>query len=67
MPRTIAELDRELDALRAEVEALKRRERARATALQQLAGCFTDDPEWAAIHEAIEERRNQPDSKPAQR
>ena len=66
MPRTLEELDRELEALRAEVELLKLRETARVTALEQLAGCFTDDPDWAAIHEAIEEQRRQPDPDLAQ-
>jgi hypothetical protein len=66
MPRTLEELDRELDALRAELEALKQREAARVAALRQLAGCFSDDPDWTAIHEAIEEQRRQPASEIAQ-
>jgi hypothetical protein len=74
--KTIKELDREIQALRAEVEELKRREAQRAAeaaetrkneearrteALLQFAGCFTDDPHWAAIHEEIERQRRIPD------
>jgi hypothetical protein len=76
MSRTIEDLDREIQALRAEVEELKQREAHRAAkaaealkdeearrteALLQVAGCFSDDPQWAAIHEKIERRRRLPD------
>jgi hypothetical protein len=61
MARTIEELDRELQAVRAEVEELKRREAQRDSTLRELAGCFANDPHWAAIHEEIERQRREPD------
>jgi hypothetical protein len=57
----VAELEREVRALRQEVEALKSQAAARSARIEQLAGSFTGDPEWTAIHEAIEEQRRQPD------
>jgi hypothetical protein len=61
MSRTIEDLDRELQAVRAEVEELKRLEAQRAAALRQLAGCFANDPHWTAIHDEIERQRRVPD------
>jgi hypothetical protein len=57
----IAELEREVRALREEVEALKRQASAPSARIEQFAGSFTGDQEWASIHEAIEEQRRQPD------
>ncbi len=61
MSRTLEQMDRELDFLKAEIEALKHREHQRIAAARELEGCFTGDAEWAAIHERIEEGRRQPD------
>jgi hypothetical protein len=60
----VAELEREVRALREEVEALKRQS-ARSARIEQFAGCFTGDAEWAAIHEAIEVERRLPEVDPA--
>jgi hypothetical protein len=57
----IAEMEREVRALREEVEALKRQASAQSARIEQFAGSFTGDRDWAAIHEAIEEQRRQPD------
>lgn len=57
----VAELEREVRALREEVEALKRQASEQSARFEQFAGSFTGDREWAAIHEAIEEQRRQPD------
>jgi hypothetical protein len=61
MARTMEELDREITALRAEVDILKQKESSWPALIGRFAGCFTDDAEWAAIHEKIEEERRQPD------
>jgi hypothetical protein len=60
----VEELDREVDTLKAEVERLKQQQAAWSALVRQFAGCFTDDPDWAAIHERIEEERRQPDPDP---
>ena len=60
MARTLEDLDREVSALRVEVEQL-RQQAGGATTLRRFAGCFTGDPDWAEIHDQIEERRRQPD------
>jgi hypothetical protein len=61
MARTIEELDREISTLRAEVDLLKQQAERRPALGRQWAGCFTDDPDWAAIHDKIEAERRQPD------
>ena len=61
MARTIEELDQEISTLRAEVDLLKRGHAYWPELVRQFAGCFTDDADWAAIHEKIEEARRQPD------
>jgi hypothetical protein len=60
VPETLEDFYREFLELRAEVEALKAREVGPADRIRRFAGCFTGDEDWAAIHEAIEERRRQP-------
>lgn len=57
----VAELEREVRALREEVELLKAQAAAPAGRTDRFAGIFTGDEQWAAIHEAIEEARCQPD------
>jgi hypothetical protein len=61
MARTLEELDRELAAVREDVDLLKRGEAATGNHLRGFAGCFTGDDDWTAIHEEVEERRRQPD------
>ena len=61
MARTIEELDHEISTLRTEVDLLKRANTSWPELVRQFAGCFTDDTDWAAIHEKIEEARRQPD------
>jgi hypothetical protein len=61
MARTVEELDREVDTLKAEVELLKQQQVAWSALVRRFAGCFTDDANWAAIHAKIEEERRQPD------
>jgi hypothetical protein len=61
MARTIEELDREISTLRVEVDLLKQRAESWPALIRQWAGCFTDDPDWAAIHDKIEAERRQPD------
>lgn len=62
MARTLEELGSELANLRQQVEALQRRDAGRRVHPRAMAGCFTGDPEWAAIHAQIEEQRRQPES-----
>jgi hypothetical protein len=54
MARTIEELDREISTLRAEVDILKQQADSWPALVRQFAGCFTDDPDWAALHDKIE-------------
>jgi hypothetical protein len=61
MARTIEELDREINTLRAEVDLLKQQAEAWPALVRQFAGCFSDDSDWAAIHDKIEAERQQPD------
>lgn len=61
MARTIEELDREISSLRAEVDLLKQQAEYWPALVRQWAGCFTKDPDWAAIHDKIEAERRQPD------
>jgi hypothetical protein len=61
MARTLEELDGEMAALRSEFEDLKHRCPPQAPSLRSLAGCFTGDLEWSAIHEGIEAKRRIPD------
>ena len=61
MARTVEELDREVDTLKAEVERLKQQRATWSTLVRQFAGYFTDDADWAAIHDKIEEERRQAD------
>jgi hypothetical protein len=61
MARTMEELDREVNTLKAEVELLKERQASWPTLVRQFAGYFTGDAEWEAIHAKIEEERRQPD------
>jgi hypothetical protein len=61
MARTMEQIGREIDTLKAEVEILKQREESWPTLVRQFAGCFTGDAEWEAIHAKIEAERRQPD------
>jgi hypothetical protein len=61
MARTVEELDREVNTLKAEVELLKQQQAAWSGLVRRFAGCFTDDADWAAIHERIEDERRQAD------
>jgi hypothetical protein len=61
MARTFAELDREISTLQAEVDLLKRQADSWASLVHQWAGCFTSEPDWAAIHHNIEAERREPD------
>jgi chromosome segregation ATPase len=61
------QLEREIQALRAEVELLRRHDAAGDKTPDRFAGRFTDDPDWAAIHEAIEARRRIPAGDPESR
>ncbi len=62
MGRTLEELDRALTALKSEVEGLQRQQRPVGSPLRRFAGFFTNDADWAAIHEQIEARRRQADT-----
>jgi hypothetical protein len=62
--RTLEQLGREVEALRSEIEALKQREPTGDNTPDRFAGCFTDDPDWAAIHQEIEARRRIPAGDP---
>lgn len=57
----VADLEREVRALREEVDALKRHGSTREARIEQFAGLFTGDAAWTAIHEAIENARREPD------
>jgi hypothetical protein len=61
LARTIEELDVEVNTLRADVDRLKQQAESWPAVVRQWAGRFTDDAEWAAIHEKIEQERRQPD------
>jgi hypothetical protein len=61
MARTMEEIDREINTIKAELEILKQREESWPTLVRQFAGSFTGDAEWEAIHAKIEEGRRQPD------
>jgi hypothetical protein len=68
MPLTLEELERDLVALRAEVEELKKRESMRAAAkLEAMAGCFSGDEDWKVILDDIERQRRVPDPDLAER
>ena len=60
MARTLEQIERELTKLRTEVAALKRQD---TNPIDEIAGRFTGDEEWAAIMDEIEERRKQPYTK----
>jgi hypothetical protein len=61
MARTVEELDREVDTLKAEVELLNQQRATWSTLVRQFAGDFTNDADWTAIHDKIEEERRRPD------
>lgn len=57
MSRTLEELDREVTALRGELEQLKRREAALTHPIRRSAGWFSGDEQLTAILEEIERER----------
>jgi hypothetical protein len=61
MARTLEELDRALNTLTEDVDRLRQERSDWREIVRQYAGCFTNDADWAAIHERIEEERRQPD------
>jgi hypothetical protein len=61
MARTMDEIEREINTLKADVEILKHRDASWPTLVRRFAGCFTDDAEWEAILANVEEARRQPD------
>jgi hypothetical protein len=62
---SIEQLEREIGGLRADFEALVRRQPSGHNITpDRFAGRYTDDPDWAAIHDAIEARRRVPAGEP---
>jgi hypothetical protein len=61
MVSSLAKMDREVTTIRRDVDELKRQQSSRSVRIEELAGCFTGDEQWAAIHEEIEQKRRQPD------
>jgi len=58
MARTLEQIDRELAALQAEIAVMRR---PRSSPIDEIAGCFRGDEEWAAIMDEIEAQRKNAD------